>query len=263
LTRIQGYLETNEQKAKLIELLKKNHLVFPLEIWTNEQLVDLAKDAVRTAGYDVSVESADLGVITLKGVVKDQERLNRLTSALKNDVPGIAQIRNDVLTLEEISTSMADLLRTSRLEGEIRFKTFPRYVLVEGELSEQDKPKWQEVGRTFKETYGRYLALRDNLIFRTEEAAKTAGAPRTGQSAQTARTSYRSPEAVGLTVEAVVMGKVKYFVNANGRKLCEGETFQDGFTIQKVERWQVTLIRGGEKIVVPLERVPIFFEYNW
>jgi hypothetical protein len=84
--------------------------------------------------------------------------------------------------------------------------------------------------------------LRDNLVFRQQM-------------------TDHAPSTMDLKVEAMVIGDVKYIICADGRTFYEGETLDDGSTLQAIQRERVTVKKGGKKMVVHLGNVPILLEY--
>lgn len=95
--RVDGYLETAQQRAQAEQLLAAERIGVQWQVWVNEQVAQAVQDVFRTNGIAAQVEATGPGTVRVSTHVADPLVLDTLRTTARRDVPGLAQIelRND------------------------------------------------------------------------------------------------------------------------------------------------------------------------
>lgn len=242
--KIKGHLKDEEQKRLLVEGLKKNALNAMLEIWTNEQLMSSVQEVLKTQGLKVFPEEAGLGVLRLKGYVPGKERLSALVSLLNKDIPGIIYLENEVHTIHDLESALTAWVAEAGLSGKVHSRFSEGHFGVQGKLAGEDMEKWRKVSSLFKEKFGSYGELDDRAVVQItpffQDAPQTPPTP--------------SPEGMPvLKIRSAVIGKVKYVVTEEGKKLFEGAGIGGDYVIQSIEPDRIILRRGEQETAILLD----------
>jgi|GEM_PF-2784868 len=166
---LEGYLESDREKALLAGRLEEEGLRVPLRVWTEEQLLRLARQVVKAYEADLTLDMTAPGVLRLQGVVEDHTLLSRLLSNLASDVPGIAHVETDVLTAEALVTQARQVIREKGLDLQVS-NSVPGRLVLEGLV--EDRRVLDEAIRAIREKVPGIKAIRAQATTMDEVVAR-------------------------------------------------------------------------------------------
>ncbi|CAG1016399.1 hypothetical protein BURC_01307 [Burkholderiaceae bacterium] len=89
---VTGYLETNEQRTRIEQLLAAQSLPTRLSVWVNEQVASAVVDVYRVNGVTARAETTGPGAVRVSTQENDMPRLEQIRAIARRDVPGLALI---------------------------------------------------------------------------------------------------------------------------------------------------------------------------
>lgn len=89
---VTGYLETNEQRTRIEQLLAAQSLPTRLSVWVNEQVASAVVDVYRVNGVTARAETTGPGAVRISTQENDMPRLEQIRAIARRDVPGLAVI---------------------------------------------------------------------------------------------------------------------------------------------------------------------------
>ena len=97
---IQGYLDRTVQRQKLTRQIYQIGIPVALRVYSGEELAASCNDFFKRSNQDVAAIYQGAGEILLQGKSKDAQAVDRTIALIKQDLPGIRQIINQVAISE-------------------------------------------------------------------------------------------------------------------------------------------------------------------
>lgn len=220
---VTGYVELSRQKTTLKERMTLPGVEFVHRVWAQEDLLRQARDRVAEAAPELKVETVKAGVVRLRGYLPDGDRRNRVVMALREDVPGIRDVVDEIVTRADAERLLRDALDESTLAGRVTLRPTPDGVAAEGVLGDADLAAWRQLLAQFRARYG------------TEVVVNTAFVPR--------------PQDLPFGVRAAVAGPGGFVMTGDGRRVMRGGDLGGGYVLEAVGGDEIT-IRRGEQVFV-------------
>jgi type III secretion system YscD/HrpQ family protein len=206
--RLAGRVGTRLQRTNLIREARKVDPSILVEVGADEDLQALARDVLtRFPGADVEL-AVKLGHVTLKGHVPTGKLREAIMAALRDGVPGMAAVDDEIKANDDALAALHELLAGAGLAEKVdgHMDGDDARLVVEGTLDEAGRNAWLEVRRELATRFGPSLAIVEEL----HAPATAAEAP------HLAAHGGAAPHG---DVVAVVGGTMPYVMLAGGEKL--------------------------------------------
>jgi type III secretion system YscD/HrpQ family protein len=215
---IAGYVRTAQQRRQLMQAVRAAGLPVGIEVWAEDALAATARDDLGAAGFDLAVVPLGLGRFRLEGYVGTDDGLQRAIDGLRQDVAGIQELDNRVLTPSAAADALRQLLAQQGLADRLAVKAGPAGLAVAGSLTDPEIERWRAVAAAFAAAFGKSPRIEAVI------AAK--------------------PVAADLPLRSIVVGPVSFITLADGRRYRVGDTVS-GYRVDAIAVDHVALSRDG------------------
>lgn len=220
---LTGYVELSAQKATLKERMNVEGVEVVHRVWAQEDMLRQARNRVAQLAPGLEVEIVGPGVVRLRGYLADADRRNRVVMAMREDVPGIRSVVDEIVSRADAERFLGEALANSPLAGRVSLKPTESGITAEGVLSEDELGIWSEVLAVFRARYG------------AEVPVTAAFVPR--------------PQDLPFTLQAVVAGPPGFVVTQGGRRVMKGGDLGEGFMLEAIGKDELTIRRGAQTFV--------------
>ena len=229
---VQGYLDTENQRRDLLSALQPFVGNVDIRVWSTallEQSVTQALDGLR---LQLDVSGTKDGKVVLAGVLPASMTEDRLKEELLRDVPGIASIDLEVISLAAAARWLQGQIAGIGLsEDALSIAHDDHSFVVSGRLDTGLQSKWQDLVKAFGQRYGHQLTLRDNVTF--------------GPAAVTTAT-------FNFSVRAINLGPPAYVMLDTNAKYLVGSRFDNGMILEEVLANGMVLRDGANRHLIEI-----------
>jgi type III secretion protein D len=242
---IQGYVDRVDQKKGIVTELRKRGINIRIQVKSGDQLVTAVKETLTALGYDLDIEWGGEGRIVVKGAATDKSDFQSALAMVKQDIPAIRQIDDQVVTNDAILSRFGELLNQFGLRTKVRAKTYPDHLLAAGTIEPGDADRWQALKQEYQSRYGEQVPIRDSVSVSRMPADDSQAAPTGNADLQLARLGLPPPQRPDLNIQSVSIGPVRYLIDQTGHKYFVGARLNNGFRITAIDDRGVTVARNG------------------
>ncbi|MFO1058400.1 MAG: type III secretion system inner membrane ring subunit SctD [Dongiaceae bacterium] len=215
---IAGYVRSAEQRRRLVQAVRSAKLPVGIEVWSEDTLAATAREELNAAGFDLAVTPLGLGRLRLQGYVGAADGLQRAIDGLRQDVAGIQDIENRVLTPVLAAEALRRLLAEQGLADRLTLKAGPGGLAVSGTLTDAEEPRWQAAAAAFTAAYGQAPRIMTAIATR--------------------------PLSADLALRSIVVGPTSFITLGDGKRYRTGDSVS-GYRVEAIAANQVTLSRDG------------------
>lgn len=223
--RVFGYVENDKERKFFLDQVKElNDGRIAVEIKTFASIKRATRRVLSsfvTAQDQIEITAGNkLDQVILSGYVVDEDRWRQAISAIRNDVPDIEAIDNQVETLDKRMQFLRAMLSDYNFEQILFPKAADGRIILEGHMPGDRLSDWENLNSRFDELYH--------------------GMPKLVLSAQLGDDgdwlSY-------FQVDAVSFGRVPYFT-LKGQKYIVGSRLENGYVVRRINKNSIQFQSG-------------------
>jgi type III secretion system YscD/HrpQ family protein len=179
---------------------------------------------------DLAVADVKEGKVVVTGVLTGSISEAELRERLQRDVPGIASIDLQVVSLAEATRWLGEQIAGIGVPGQtLTVARDGKGLTVDGGLPASQEGAWRDLVKAFGQRYGSRLSLQDDVTF--------AAAPPVEQTPPAARFDFN--------VRAINLGPPAYITLDGDAKYLVGSRLQNGMILEQIMATGLVL-RDGE-----------------
>jgi|GEM_PF-1995013 len=220
---VTGYVELSAQKASLKESVRLDDVEVTFRVWSNEELVAGARQRLADIAPKVEARSVGPGIIELAGYLPTSDLRSRVVAAVREDVPGVKDVVDRILTRAEVERMYRDAVAASPLAGKVTLTTDEEGIIARGALSESERAMWRRLTADLAARYGDTIVVRNFFVPREKD--------------------------LPFMVRSVVAGPYPFVVTKDGRRVAEGGDLGDGYKLVSVGDGEITIQHGDVSFV--------------
>jgi len=227
---VSGNVAAEQDRTALGEALRASGVRAAVRVVTNDEVMAAATPVIARAGLPVRGEMSGTGVVKLVGAAASRDDVERLGRTLREEVPGIREVENQVLLPDQLYERLRDGVRRAGLAAvmDVRRETSGRReVVFSGTPTPKEIERWEDVVRDFVTRYGMALPIKASF-------------------------KPRIPT-VPFVIRTVAGGPTPHIVTGAGVKVFEGGTVA-GYRLVAVRDDEIVL-QGQEELRIPRERI--------
>ena len=232
---VKGYVRTATEKRQLTDALKRIHGAVSLNVWAVEDLVRACQDGLEAYGLKLLVEAGEDGRITIRGYVGNKDLFRKAVATLRQDIPALSHIDNQVLTPDVLLPAISSLLKEFGLKDKVRVEAYPGYILVKGSLTHSDAEQWERAKDAILTKFDKQVVLKEEVVSRNESFG--------GGTQPDHGFNFTLP------IKGVTIGTVRYITTADGGKYFEGGTMENGLNVKNIFSNRIVLTQGDQEFV--------------
>lgn len=230
---LSGYVDENSGRLALQQYLDSNGFSYRLDLRTMEDLRQGAGFILQKLGYEqLQIRNGkEPGWLKLSGEIQGQDgKWNSIESLLKQEVPGLLGIEDQVQVAGAYRKRLDVLLQEQGLTGTLRVREAGERLELSGQLDERQLGLFQLVHQQFRREFGAYPAL--DLINQT-------------------RTPHQ--DELEFDVRSVSFGRVPYVILADNQRYPVGGATTSGVRVLAIRRDAVVVSKGRQQYIVKLK----------
>ena len=239
---IGGYVAVSPEKTRLIRIVRDEFPDTLVQVHVMDQLLEACRETAAGMHIPVEISDAGMGNIRLTGFVISDERRKRLLEMIQQEIPGIRNLEDRILSPETIRMDLTRLIEQAGLTGRIRTTLFPNYILAEGKIPDHRMSDWHYVTERYTARYGKYMLLKESII--PEEPNRMAA--RLDVPAPEIPRAAPSSDHIDIGVRAIGFGPVRYVRTETGITCFEGGILPNGYRILSIQPTQVIVNKNGD-----------------
>lgn len=220
---ITGYVELSDHKTSLKEQVKVRGADVVFRVWAKQEQLLQARDRVAELAPGLRVETVSAGAVRLSGYLADPDRRNRVVLAVREDVPGLREVVDDIVTRPDAERMLRQAVAESPLSGRVSLLTRDGDLVAEGILSDGEIALWQTLLADFRSRYAADIPVGAVFLPRTED--------------------------LPFALRAVLAGPSGFVVTQTGRRVMVGGELGAGYVLEAIGQGELT-IRRGEQVFV-------------
>ncbi|MBF0103130.1 MAG: FHA domain-containing protein [Desulfobacterales bacterium] len=229
---LQGYVaQGNDLKTLHTELSYLPEQI-KTQIWVDEELAKICQEVLLNLGNNLKAASIGQGKIIIKGIVDDKKQMDRALAEIKQDVAGITQLENQIISLEEIIVFCFRMNDEHGLKGKIRFDYQHNRLLALGSLNDDELERWRL-------SYAKILERYPDVEIQEDFKSPILG----GAENQPTVHAQLQPK---LSISGVSIGPIRYITQTDGSKLFEGSVILNEYVIKSIFSDRIILTKNGE-----------------
>ncbi|MGL4504373.1 MAG: type III secretion system inner membrane ring subunit SctD [Aeromonas sobria] len=232
---LSGYVDENSSRLALQQFLDGNGFSYRLDLRTMEDLRQGAGFILQKLGYEqLKIRNGEEpGWLKLSGEIQGQDgKWNSIESLLKQEVPGLLGVENQVQIAGAYRKRLDALLQDQGLTGALRVREASDRLELSGQLDEHQLVLFRQVHQQFRREFGAYPAL--ELINQTRT-------PRQDE--------------LEFDVRSVSFGRVPYVILADNQRYPVGGATTSGVRVLAIRRDAVVVSKGKQQYIVKLKGV--------
>jgi type III secretion protein D len=235
LWQLSGYVDENSTRRALQQYLDGNGFSYRLELRSMEDLRQGAGFILQKLGHEqLQVRNGkEPGWLRLSGEINGQDtKWNTIESLLKQEVPGVLGIENQVQVAGAYRKRLDALLQEQGIAGLLRIREAGSRIEASGQLSETQFGQFQRVQQQFRREFGTHPVL---------ELINQEQAPRQDE--------------LEFEVRSVSLGRVPYVTLMDNQRYPVGGATTNGVRVQAIRRDAVVVTKGKQQYIVKLKGV--------
>lgn len=223
---ITGYVPSLEEKRQIMTQVGQLGPGVNYRIWSSDELVSNAERVAHALGQtEVGFKPLQEGRLAAYGFVSNGDDWERLKLNIMEDVNGIQAIEDsEVQTLLKRKQALEQFIEKKGLSSRIRVTIEANQIKVDGELTQSELNRWDDLYQEFLELHGRGPAIVENL--------------------------YDARDRIKLAIRSVSVGDKPFLVSKDGKKYMEGSSLGRNYFIKKITSDHVLLSNDGAEIPV-------------
>ncbi|HLO78025.1 MAG TPA: type III secretion system inner membrane ring subunit SctD [Magnetospirillum sp.] len=220
---LNGYVELSSQKRTLTEGIIVPGVEIFSRIWAQEELVKAAQQRLSELAPGLTVTPVAPGVIAVGGYLATPERRGRIVSTIREDVPGLREVIDRIVTVNDAARTIKSAVAESSLNGKVRVEVADGMIVARGSVNNEGMAAWNAVVASVLRDNGQTIPIRAEFVPDLSE--------------------------LPFTIRGIVSGPIRYVVTDNGRRVAEGGQLGGGFSVASVGDGEVTIVGQGQKFV--------------
>lgn len=225
---VSGYLESASQRTSVAQKLRLDGVEVALRVWAEDQMVETATALIRPIAPGVEVTSVSPGVLRLSGYADDAATVERVMAAVRDDVPGVRDAENRIITRPELIRVFERTVLEHGLAGRVKLAMDGGAVVASGTLAEKDVEAWNTALAKFQRAHGTRLEIRTAFTPRTEE--------------------------LPFAIRSIVRGPLSYVTTTSGRRVGEGGELHPAYRLVAIRDGELEIERDGQTFIHRLEQ---------
>lgn len=220
--QVTGYVASNAAYTSLTNAMAAAAPAVKVKVAVDENILRDARAALDGEELNayLKVDSATHGVLALSGAAGSAESVERIRSLIKEKVPGVQEVKANVLLPEQLRGKLKERIAAAGLSERLVVKREGDELRLAGKLSLDEIRRWEEVILTFSKDYGNVLPVRATI------------------------TRFVPKPPVG--VQIIVGGAMPFIVTENGEHVNQGGSV-DGHTLMSIKEGEV-VFEGTQRI---------------
>lgn len=232
LWQLSGYVDENSSRLALQQYLEGNGFSYRLELRSMEDLRQGAGFILQKLGYEqLQIRNGKApGWLRLSGEIDTQHaKWNQIESLLKQEVPGVLGVENQVQIAGVSRKRLDALLQGHGLAGLLRVKEVGDRIEVSGSLDEGRMGQLQLVQQQFRKEFGSHPVL---VLLSPDRTPRQ--------------------DELEFDVRSVSLGRVPYVILANNLRYPVGGATTNGVRVLAIRRDAVVVSKGKQQYIVRL-----------
>jgi type III secretion system YscD/HrpQ family protein len=226
---VQGYLDTEVQRRELISALQPMLGKVNVRVWSTALLDDAIRQALAGMRLQLDVYGVADGKVTLTGVLPPSISRDRLEQNLQRDVPGIASIDLQVVSIADAIQWLRDQSAGIGIPDQTLSITRQGDSLaVAGRLDAGKEGAWRDLTSAFGQRFGAKLSLQDDVTFAAAAPKPVAITP-----------------TFDFSIRAINLGPPAYITLDSDAKYLVGSRLDNGMILEEIKPNGMVL-RDGE-----------------
>lgn len=225
---VTGYLELSGQQETLRSVIAGLDGEVAIRVWTQDALMEQARQRLSDLAGDMRVESVEPGIIAVSGYLANDSRRDRILAAVREDVPGLRGVVDRTVGPRDLARRLREEVAASPLAGQITVETGDRGdVVASGTLGQAGLEAWNAMIAAVGTDLGTAVPVR------------TAFVPLASD--------------LPFTIRGVIAGPMRYVITDTGRRVGEGGNLGGGFSVDRIADGEVTITGRGQTFVQRLK----------
>ncbi len=224
---ISGYVDTMQEKRKIMTRVGFSGVEgVNYRIWSHDELVSNAERVAHALGQvDIGFKALQEGRLEAQGYVSNGEDWERIKVNIMDDVSGIQAIEDDgIQTLLTRKQALEQFIEKKGLSSRIRVTIDDNRIRVDGELTQNELSRWDDLYLEFQELHGKGPAIIERL--------------------------YNARDRIKLVIRSVSVGDTPFLVSKDGKKYMEGSSLGSNYFIKRINPDYVLLSNDGVEIPI-------------
>ncbi|WP_447826376.1 type III secretion system inner membrane ring subunit SctD [Aeromonas hydrophila] len=233
--QLAGYVDENSTRLALQQYLEGNGFNYRLDVRTMEDLRQGAGFILQKLGYErLQIRNGkEPGWLRLSGEIDTQDpKWSTLDTLLRQEVPGVLGIENQVQVAGAYRKRLDDLLQEQGLAGLLRVAETSGRIEVSGQLDSAQLAKFQLAQLQFKREFGSHPVL---------ELVNQERIPRQDE--------------LEFEVRSVSFGRIPYVTLADNQRYPIGGATANGVRVLAIRPDAVVVSKGKQQYIVKLKGV--------
>ncbi|QNF25905.1 EscD/YscD/HrpQ family type III secretion system inner membrane ring protein [Aeromonas hydrophila] len=233
--QLAGYVDENSTRLALQQYLEGNGFNYRLDVRTMEDLRQGAGFILQKLGYErLQIRNGkEPGWLRLSGEIDTQDpKWSTLDTLLRQEVPGVLGIENQVQVAGAYRKRLDDLLQEQGLAGLLRVAETSGRIEVSGQLDSAQLAKFQLAQQQFKREFGSHPVL---------ELVNQERIPRQDE--------------LEFEVRSVSFGRIPYVTLADKQRYPIGGATANGVRVLAIRPDAVVVSKGKQQYIVKLKGV--------
>ncbi|GJC06084.1 hypothetical protein KAM385_31130 [Aeromonas hydrophila] len=233
--QLAGYVDENSTRLALQQYLEGNGFNYRLDVRTMEDLRQGAGFILQKLGYErLQIRNGkEPGWLRLSGEIDTQDpKWSTLDTLLRQEVPGVLGIENQVQVAGAYRKRLDDLLQEQGLAGLLRVVETSGRIEVSGQLDSAQLAKFQLAQQQFKREFGSHPVL---------ELVNQERIPRQDE--------------LEFEVRSVSFGRIPYVTLADNQRYPIGGATANGVRVLAIRPDAVVVSKGKQQYIVKLKGV--------
>lgn len=228
---IQGWVNSNQQKDAIINLLSDYANITDIRVYSQEQVGQAIRDILATKGLPLAVESLGPGKVRISGYAGDTSTWEAIRDELKRDVVGIKYIEESVLTEEKIVQIIQQALKQFEIGDKISLIPQNGFLLAKGMLTRKDIPILKDAMEHIQKKIGFPIPIKNQVLVSESEKVY-----------------------LDTKIESIIIGDGNNAIitTQGGQKLFKGGILPGGYIIEDIGRKGIVLRKNGQTITLTI-----------
>ncbi|HLT01071.1 MAG TPA: EscD/YscD/HrpQ family type III secretion system periplasmic domain-containing protein, partial [Geminicoccaceae bacterium] len=237
---VRGYLDTEEQRRELISALQPMRGQVNVRVWSTALLQDSIRQALAGMRLQLDVAQVENGKVTLTGVLPPSISKERLQQNLQRDVPGIASIDLQVVSVAEAMQWLRDQIAGIGIPAQtLSITRQGDSLVVDGRLDAAKESAWHDLVSAFGQRFSPELGLQDDVTFATATAEAE---------------TEPLPPSFDFNVRAINLGPPAYITLDSNAKYLVGSRLQNGMILEEITPNGMVLRDGETRHLLQIEQ---------
>ncbi|MBW2067588.1 MAG: BON domain-containing protein [Deltaproteobacteria bacterium] len=258
---LKGILSTEQQKKKLYEVASKFGVPIVLDVLTDEGILKTVREVLKRVAPELTAESSESGVFTLRGTVASCDILDKAIKIIKEDVVGVKNIISKVTCLDKVATSINETFRSSGFGGVLQTRILKDRVSIQGKIESNEVSKWNKIYTEIHKKFG--TIVESSILIIPSKQANDVGSMINAAIKGKTEQYFNIPVALQ-NIEGVVIGlEERFIVTRSGQKIYQGDELDGKYLICDIEPNYVVVEKNSRKKKIYFRKPSILLKYYW